>query len=86
MALIAAHLNAGVILVMTVYSDRYILSLFPHLHTHFPAFSPSLISLVVSVDVKHHVDLGTLYLRTAVHRRGQRPAKGFGTDKTVEAT
>ena len=32
MALIAAHLNAGIILVVTV-SDRYIISLFPHLHT-----------------------------------------------------
>ena len=30
----------------------YIISLFPHLHT---PFSPSLISLMVSVDVKHHV-------------------------------
>ena len=29
---------------------------------------------------------GTLYLRAAVHRRGQRPPKGSGTDKTVEAT
>ena len=38
-------------------TDRYILSLFPHLHTPFPPFSPSLISLVVSVDVKHHVCL-----------------------------
>ena len=38
-------------------SDRYLLSLFPHLHTPFPPFSPSLISLVVSVDVKHHVYL-----------------------------
>ena len=42
MSLIAAHLNAGVILV--VYNP-------------FPPFSPSPISLVVSVDVKHHVDL-----------------------------
>ena len=33
-------------------SDRYIISLFPHLHTPFP---PSLISLMVSVDVKHRV-------------------------------
>ena len=37
-------------------SDRYIISLFPHLHTPFP-ISPSLISLMVSVDVKHHVYL-----------------------------
>ena len=28
----------------------------------------------------------TLYLRAAVQRRGQRPPKGSGTDKTVEAT
>ena len=36
-------------------SDRYIISHFPHLHTPFPPFSPSLISLMASVDVKHHV-------------------------------
>ena len=30
-------------------SDRYIISLSPHLHTPFPPFSPSLISLMVSV-------------------------------------
>ena len=35
-------------------SDRYMISLFPNLHT---PFSPSLISLMVSVDVKHHVYL-----------------------------
>ena len=46
-----------VILVVTVYSDRYIISLFPHLHNPFSTPSPSLISLVVSVDVKHHVYL-----------------------------
>ena len=34
-------------------SDRYIISLFLHLHN--PPFSPSLISLMVSVDVKHYV-------------------------------
>ena len=34
------------------FSDRYIISPPP-----FPPFSPSLISLVVSVDVKHHVYL-----------------------------
>ena len=37
--------------MLTVYSDRYIISLFPHPHT---PFSPSLISLMVFVDVKHH--------------------------------
>ena len=29
---------------------------------------------------------GTLYLRAAVQRRGQRPPKGLGTNMTVEAT
>ena len=40
-------------------SDKYIISLFPHLHIHFPPLSPSLISLVVSVGVKHYVYLLT---------------------------
>ena len=64
MALIAAHRIAGIILVVTVYSDRYIVSLSLHLQAPFPPFSPSLISLMVSVDVKHHV-----YLRgTALYK------------------
>ena len=29
---------------------------------------------------------GTVYLRAAVQRRGQRPPKGSGTNMTVEAT
>ena len=37
--------------------DRHIISLSPHFQTPFPPFSPSLISLVLSVDVKHHVYL-----------------------------
>ena len=49
-------------------SGKYILSLFPHLLTPFPPFSPSLISLVVSVDVKHHVYL--LSTQAALHWRG----------------
>ena len=40
-------------------SDRYTVSLFPPLPYPFTPFSPSLISLVVSVDVKHHVYLFT---------------------------
>ena len=48
MALIAAHLNAGVILVVTV--QRYVYNL-PAPHPP----PPSLISLMVSVDDKHHV-------------------------------
>ena len=38
------------------YCNRHIISS-PHLHTPFPPFSLSLISLMVSVDVKHHVYL-----------------------------
>ena len=51
-------------------SDRYIISLFPHLHTPFPHFSPSLISLMVSVDVKHHVYLLTYARSKAGQQRG----------------
>ena len=55
MALIAAHLNAGIILVVTVYNDRDIISLSPHLHTPFSPYSKSRLSFMVSVDVQHHV-------------------------------
>ena len=53
MALIAAHLNARIILVVTVERYVYNLLLPP---TPYP-LPPSLISLMVSVDVKHHVYL-----------------------------
>ena len=33
------------------------MSLFPHLHNPSPRFSTSLMNLMVSVDVKHHVHL-----------------------------
>ena len=59
MALIAAHLNAGHSSVDSVAIGIIILSLSPHLHTPLPPFSPSLISLTVSVDVKHQVYLLT---------------------------
>jgi len=53
MALITAHLNAGVILVVTlVAAIGIIVSLSPNLHN---PFSPSLISRTVSVDVKHMI-------------------------------
>ena len=64
MALIAAHLNAGIILMVTC-SDRYIISLFTHLHTPFPTFSSSLINSMVSVDVEHHVYFATDAASTA---------------------
>ena len=54
MALIAAHLNAGIIVVVTVYRQVYNLPLPPPPYPPLP-FPPSLISLMVSVDVKHHV-------------------------------
>ena len=55
MTLIAAYLNAEVILVVTVYTP---LPPLPHL-------SPPLISLMVSVDVKHHVYLPLILCFTA---------------------
>ena len=87
MALIAAHLNAGIILVV-MCSDRYIISFSPHLHT---PFSPSLISRTVSVDVKHHVYLLTPSLlspappcsKMFVVCRGQKRNKGFTHLKPV---
>ena len=62
MVLITAHLNAGNHSGgdSVTINDRYIISLSPHLHTPFPSLSPSLISLMVSVDVKHHVYLLTV--------------------------
>ena len=48
-------------------SDRYIISVSPHLHTPFPPFSPSLISHPVSVDLKHHV-----YLLMAVKKKKKK--------------
>ena len=53
MALIDAHLNVGVTLVVTMYIYK------PSSPTSIPPspFSPSLISLVVSVGLKHHVYL-----------------------------
>ena len=38
-------------------------------------------------QVKHHfiIIMGTLYLRAAVHRRGQRPPKGLGMWKQPSA-
>ena len=64
-------------------SDRYIISLSPHLHTPFSPFSPSLISRTVSVDVKHHV-----YLlmegadRVAGQLRGDRECHFSGVTKS----
>ena len=59
MAFIAAHLNAGHSggdsVAVGIYSPSSLTSIPP------PPFSPSLISLMVSVDVKHHVYLLTLH-------------------------
>ena len=56
-------------------SDRYIISLFPppSISSPPPPFSPSLISLMVSVDVKHHV-----YLLTYVFVRAGGEKSGGG--------
>ena len=60
MTLIAAHLNAGIILVSgdSVVIGIYLLLPPPPYTPLPPAFSPSLISRMISVDaVKHHVYL-----------------------------
>ena len=55
-------------------SDRYIISLSPHLHPPPPLnFSPSLISLMVSVDVKHRAYV----LRLRVLGQNQLSRDGF---------
>ena len=61
------------------HSDRYIISLFPHLHTS----SPSLTSLVVSVDVKHHIYLLTCPFRSAVANSGSDP--NWSTEQATKA-
>ena len=52
-------------------SDRYIIALSPYLHTP-PPFSPSLISLMVFVDVKHHVYLLTYLLWLVKEATGKK--------------
>ena len=66
MALIAAHLNAGHSGGDSIAIGIYILSL-------LPPFSLSVISLMVSVDVKHHVYLVEVSLLFS-------PAKGEQKD------
>ena len=61
MALIAAHLNAGHSGGDSVAIGIYIYTLpLPPPPYPLAPFTPSLISLMVSVDVKHHVYLLTL--------------------------
>ena len=66
MALIAAHLNAGHSngdsVAIGIYSPSFHTSIPPSHPTPPPPFSPSPISLMVSVDVKHHVYLLTYLL------------------------
>ena len=61
-------------------SDRYIISLSPHLHSPFPTFSPSLISLVVSVDFKHHVYLLTRAKNNKQGKEGSTEVGGEGEE------
>ena len=56
-------------------SDRYIISFFPAPSVPPPPFSPSLISFVVSVDVKHHVYLLTEYYRQRKKRASERASE-----------
>ena len=50
-------------------SDRYTISIFPPPPYSLPPFSPSLIILMVSVDVKHHVYLRCRYRQMLLSRR-----------------
>ena len=83
MALITAHLNAGHSggnsVAIGIYS--------PSSHTSIPPFSPSLISLLVSVDVKHHVYFTLLCLQNIVQElcesRGGRPGLSVLTSLLV---
>ena len=71
MALIAAHLNAGIIVVVTtagVATGVYNLPL---------PLPPSLISLMVSVDVRHHV-----YLLYILKRFTRMPCESYGVDNS----
>ena len=62
-------------------SDRYIISLSPPPPYRLPPFSPSLISLMVSVDVKHHVYLLTKQSNlAAVFRRVFQLLRCFGSN------
>ena len=72
MALIAAHLNAGHSGGDSVAIGIYSLSS-PTSIPPFPPFSPSLISLMVSVDVKHHVYYRYLlqWARCDIHVQGR---------------
>ena len=67
MALIAAHLNAEVILVVTVLP-------LPPPPYPLPPFSTSPISCTVSVDVKHHICLLTTARQTIQLREPITPA------------
>ena len=78
----------------SVCSDRYIISLSPHLHTPFPPFSPSLINIMASVDVKHHVSLlmtrardpFSLKKQNKLKQQQQQPQQNKKQNKTNKQT
>ena len=59
-------------------SDKYIISLFPT-SLHLSPFSPFLISPMVSIDVKHHVYLLSVYLKES----SARTSRGIRTSRNV---
>ena len=88
MALIAAYLNAGVILVVTAsVATGIIIYNLPLALPPYPLlpFSQSLISLMVSVDVKHHVYLLLFHRGTDICFRGN-DNNAFESDVQPEQT
>ena len=76
MALIAAHLNAG-------HSGDDSVAIGIYSPYPFPTFSPSLISLMVSVDVKHHVYNVSIRVQEMCESRGGRPGLSVLTSLMV---
>ena len=53
----------------------YIISLSPYFHALFPPFSPSLISLMVSLDAKRHVYVNIRRVPPGVKKKKKKKKK-----------
>ena len=75
-------LSSACVKVISQYWRQHLSMLYHNPHSDHRIPAPS--SKLYQIWLRHSV--GTLYLRAAVHRRGQRPRKGLGTNMTVKAT